>query len=293
MAAHFGKLAGNTATEVNECKGQARRWCFTWNNYPCDDEIDQWTKKCGYSYYIYSKEIAPETGTPHLQGYMEFSSGKRFETLHKANKSVHWSKCKGTQEQNIKYCTKTDGEVKTDGTPGQQGKRTDLDDAREIIDRGGTLLDVAENNFGSFVRYHRGFKEYQFMKQQKEAQSWRDVKVSYWWGASGTGKTKKAFEEDFTLFRPMTGPTGVWWTGYAGQKTVLFDDFRGGVPIHVLLTWLDGYPIVVPIHGGSVQLQAVRIIITSNVPLEDLYKGVDDASRQALRRRIHDIQVFE
>lgn len=91
----------------------------------------------------------------------------------------------------------------------------------------------------------------------------------------------------------MTGPTGVWWTGYCGQKTVLFDDFRGGVPFHVLLTWLDGYPIVVPVHGGSVQLEATRIIITSNIPLEELYPNVDERQRLALKRRIHEDRHFD
>lgn len=279
-----------TATEVKNNK-QARRWCFTWNNYPDDTLIGEWLSNVGYSYYCIGKEIAPETGTPHLQGYIEFASGKRFETLKNTNSAIHWSICNGTQAQNQAYCKKG-GKWYEGGTPGAQGTRNDLEEARQIILKGGTMLDVADNNFGSFIRYHKGFEKYQYLLQQKQAQLWRDVKVSYWWGDSGTGKTKLAFEEDPLLFRPMTGPTGVWWTGYQGQKTVLFDDFRGGVPIHVLLTWLDGYPIVTPIHCGGVQLTACRFIITSNVPLENLYLGVDEQTRQALRRRISDIRHF-
>lgn len=158
---------------------QARRWCFTWNNYPGQEAVDKWADDVGPAYYVYGRELAPETGTPHLQGYIEFSSCKRLRTLKTADKSVHWTICKGTQAQNRVYCTKG-GDFVEHGTPGAQGTRNDLTESKDIIDRGGTLLDVAENNFGSFVRYHKGFEKYQSMLHQKNASKWRDLKVSYW-----------------------------------------------------------------------------------------------------------------
>lgn len=282
----------SSATEVKESK-QARRWCFTWNNPPETREaIEAFITKSKCSYYVIGHEVAPTTGTKHLQGYMEFSAGKRLSTLKEVQKEIHWLICKGSQEDNYAYCTKG-GNFIEGGIKGQQGARTDLEDIRTTLRNGGSMLEVAEQNFGSFVRYHKGFEKYQYLLEQQAAQSWRTVNVSYWWGPTGTGKSRAAWTEDPNLYTLACGPTGMWWTGYTNQKTVCFDDFRGnGVQLHVLLRWLDGYPVQVPVHGGMVWLKCVRIIITSNIPLESLYPGVDEASREALKRRITDIRHF-
>lgn len=279
------------ATQMKKGK-QARRWCFTWNNPPEDNVvIKSFIEMSHCSYYVIGYEIAPTTGTKHLQGYMEFSSGKRFETLKQLNNSIHWSVCNGSQEQNKIYCTKG-GIWIEGGTPGQQGHRTDLEESRQIIDRGGSMLDVAENNFGSFVRYHRGFERYQYLIQQRAATQWRQVEVFYLWGETGTGKTRSVREANPIVFCPIDSNTGTWWTGYNGEKVILFDDFRGTVPLHTFLKWLDGYPVQVPVHGGATFLNAEKIYITSNVPLEELYRNCDQRSRDALRRRINTISYF-
>lgn len=50
---------------------RVKRFCFTLNNYTEDDikklqeYAQEWTQ-----FAIIGKEIAPTTGTPHLQGYM-------------------------------------------------------------------------------------------------------------------------------------------------------------------------------------------------------------------------------
>lgn len=301
----------NAATEVKNIdpSSEKRRWCFTWNNPPTGYEtvgskfsgtgqaelLPSWQvilKRTEPRYYVVGYEIAPTTGTPHLQGYVEFRSGKRLRTLHDVCKEIHWDACKGDQASNIKYCTK--GGVFCEwGEKGEQGKRTDLTEIRDTIANGGTMLDVAEQNFGSYVRYHRGFERYQYLIEQQSASQWRDVRVSYYWGDSGTGKSRAAWDEDRGLFAIPDSNTGTWWTGYTNQKTVLLDDFRGTVPLHTLLKWLDGYPVQVPIHGGMTWLKATRIIITSNVPIESLYQNCDERSKQALRRRIHEVRFFE
>ncbi len=54
----------------NNCNRRYRNIVFTWNNYTLEEyyyilESDIWT------YVIVAKEICPDTGTPHLQGYGE------------------------------------------------------------------------------------------------------------------------------------------------------------------------------------------------------------------------------
>lgn len=105
-------------------KGQGalkRTWVFTWNNYP-----DNWkdlfeNTRDKLAGYVVGKEIAPTTGTPHLQGWVDFGRGKRGRwTQLKLPKEIHWSPAKGNASQNYTYCTK-EGEFEVYGT-GKEAK---------------------------------------------------------------------------------------------------------------------------------------------------------------------------
>ena len=107
-------VGGNTKPQ-HPCKKLIHpsiRWCFTLNNYSEDNVklicaiVPQQCKYC-----CFSKEIAPSTGTPHLQGYLEFKKKHRpFEVFkvynEKNNLCISWQKAKGNKEQNKAYCTK-------------------------------------------------------------------------------------------------------------------------------------------------------------------------------------------
>lgn len=55
---------------------QSRKWIFTWNNYPPNYRTILDAIECRY--ICWGEEVAPTTGTPHLQGFIAFSnSGKR------------------------------------------------------------------------------------------------------------------------------------------------------------------------------------------------------------------------
>lgn len=84
------------------------RWCFTLNNYSnfdYDNICAKCVKYCRYA--IIGKERAPNTGTLHLQGYIEFR--KRMRPIGTfGNPCIHWEVAKGTKEHNIDYCSKED-----------------------------------------------------------------------------------------------------------------------------------------------------------------------------------------
>jgi len=81
----------------------ARKWCFTWNNYE-SDAIKFLENLLENHEYIIGEEVG-EQGTPHLQGYVRFKNKVRPLSIIKSDK-IHWTKCKGTHEQNIIYCGK-------------------------------------------------------------------------------------------------------------------------------------------------------------------------------------------
>lgn len=91
----------------------AKRWCFTWNNYP-DDWQDMLKDREGLlDGYIAGREKGSQ-GTPHIQGWVEFPKKNRWTAL-KLPKQIHWEVARGSDADNYKYCTK-DGDFVTYGT---------------------------------------------------------------------------------------------------------------------------------------------------------------------------------
>lgn len=80
-------------------------WCFTLNNYTseqCDVIQSSIKKYCKVGFF--NKEVG-QSGTPHLQGYIEFI--KKDRPLQKFGiKEIHWAKAKGNKDQNFEYCSK-------------------------------------------------------------------------------------------------------------------------------------------------------------------------------------------
>lgn len=63
--------------------------------------------------WIYGKEICPTTGTPHIQGYVEFKKKCRpIETL--GSREIHWLSCEANRAANVSYCSK-DGDYRSSG----------------------------------------------------------------------------------------------------------------------------------------------------------------------------------
>lgn len=87
-----------------------RRWCGTLNNYTSFD-LSQLSHTFSEYKYIIGEEVG-ESGTPHLQIYIEHKDAIRLLTLKRIDPRIHWEACRGTREDNIKYCSK-DGKFKT------------------------------------------------------------------------------------------------------------------------------------------------------------------------------------
>jgi len=114
-----------------------RHWCFTLNNYTQDDiaKLQLLSGKCRY--LLYGKEVG-HSGTPHLQGFVSFSSPRKVTALHKLFQA-HWSVARDVAAS-VAYCKK-DGDITEFGfSPADsrlnQGKRTDLEGLRDAINEG-------------------------------------------------------------------------------------------------------------------------------------------------------------
>lgn len=107
-----------------------------------------------------------------------------------------------------------------------------------------------------------------------------------YWGRTGSGKSKRAFEEagGDCYFKD---PRSKFWCGYQGQSHVIIDEFRGAIDLSHMLRWLDRYPVIVEIKGSSRPLKATKFWITSNVDPRLWYPDADRETIEALVRRLN------
>lgn len=134
-------------------------------------------------------------------------------------------------------------------------------------------------------------------KMQTTKGKTRKVTVKWYWGATGTGKTRKAHDEcgeDVWV----SGKDLNWFDGYNGQQAVILDDLRSNsCDWGFLLRILDIYNTInVPIKGGFAKWCPTLIIITAPCLPEEMFKNhsndqVWDAIEQ-LNRRINEFRNF-
>lgn len=269
---------------------QSRNWCFT-----DFEDIDFSTVYTEYSdiirYICWGQETCPKTGKLHQQGWVQFVNKKRMGGVKKilGSKKIHVETCRGSEEANDKYCRK-ENKYETRGKYIKMGERTDLEIVKKMIDNGCKMKEVADAQFGSFVRYHTGFTKYKEMVDEERASEFRQVKTSIYWGATGTGKTRLAMENDDVY--KITGDSLEWWDGYSGQKTLVIDEYSNQVKITKMLNILDGYKLRLPIKGGFTYANWTRVIITTNLGPSELHTHANEEHVNAFKRRISEWREF-
>ena len=238
---------------------------WTLNNYT-DEEVDAVRESVlreDVAYVCFGKEVG-ESGTNHLQGYMEFTKKFRLGGVKRIRGfgRVHLEVRRGTREQAVEY-TKKEGNWEEHGEVVQsnQGRRNDLLKIKDAIDAGASERDIADEYFGQWVRYRKSFQAY---RQLRSNGGLREVEVYCIWGYPGTGKTRLVYSMEPSLFI-QSDPSLTWFDGYAGEEAVLLDDYRGDGNEAFVLRLLDRYPLRVPVKGGFVNWQPLRIYITSNM----------------------------
>jgi len=115
--------------------------------------------------------------------------------------------------------------------------------------------------------------------------------VFCYWGTTGTGKSRLAWESAGMDAFPKD-PNTKFWDGYSGQSKIVIDEFRGAISISHILRWLDRYPVIVEVKGSSCVLCATEIYFTSNLDPRQWYPELDDETLSALMRRFTQITHF-
>lgn len=272
----------------------SRRWCVTDNTIEEDFAAADWKDKFPTTAYfsVWQKEKAA-SGKIHIQGYIKFEKPIRLAGLKKALGNVHAEPAKGSDEQCITYCSKEDTRIEGPFTYGQnkeERQRTDLKRIYEKLNEGSSLLEVLEDQPESFIKFHRGIEKAQSLIMQKRFREYRQVQVHVIYGKTRAGKTRFCMEQDPNLYKQDCKNDKLWFDGYQGEKTILFDDFYGQVKIADMLKYLEGYRCRCEVKGGFTYAGWTTVYITSNVHPDKWYKGVPAEVKEALMARITSIK---
>lgn len=264
-------------------RDRSRAWVFTLNNYT--DEQQSLVQSIDCRYLVYGREVAPTTGTQHLQGFISFHNQKDFSAVRKIfPDGTHLEKKKASDFLAAAYCKK-EGDYFEKGEIPNQGKRTDLDNVREIIkstNKMRAVVDVAQS-------YQSVKMAEQILKYHEPPRTWKP-EVFWFCGSTGTGKSRLAYEmlgdDCYTCLS-----TGRWFDGYDAHENVLIDDMRKDfMKFHELLRLLDRYAMRVETKGGTRQFLAKKIIITSCYRPEEMFSTREDIRQ--LIRRLDKIYIF-
>lgn len=262
---------------------RSRNWTYTLNNY--SDEDIALVRGLITTYHVCGREVG-DSGTPHLQGYIEMETQQTLSALKKKLPKAHLEVAKGNADQNKVYCTKDKDVLLETGKPKRQGNRTDIDAVRENLADGANMRAVVET-----ARSLQSIRMAEiYLTYHEEKRDWKPV-VKWFYGPAGSGKTRQAHAESVDPF--VCGNTIKWWQGYDKHEHVIVDDFRTSFcKLDELLKLLDRYPFLVECKGSSRQLLAKQIIVTSPYKPEHFYADTGEDIAQLLRR-IDEIRAFK
>lgn len=264
-----------------------RSYCFTLNNYT-EAECELLRQLGGYvKYLVFGREVAPDTGTPHLQGYVTFNSPATLAAAkRKISPRAHLEPAKGSAADNFDYCSKDKDFEEFGVRPIRQpGKRTDLEDVKQAILDGKTL---AEAILEGKARSYQGIKMYDFIRRKiyrRPAMDKPELVICI--GPSGTGKTSWA-EQYLGDYENVPSAGIGWFEGVDNCENVIFDDLRikDRNVFALFLQMFNRNPkMQLPVKGGFVDWSCRRAVITCleiediRVPYEKIYQLLRRADR--------------
>lgn len=263
----------------------AKNFQVTVNNEAIDVVLS-YLRKLKPNYLVACKEKAPSSGHVHYHAYAQYPNCRRLSL--KKLEGAHLEVCRGSPEQNEAY-------IKKDG---------------EIICEEGELRRCSKWSIKGFKEMSKDEREdlppqmYNIVKKLNDAENKKmkgteyykgKINVYWYWGESGSGKTRHAVEQigerDFNEVKY----DGNFWHGVTEDTDIaLYDDWRDGhMKPTELINFIDYNRHVMNVKGGSIRNNYKEIYITTLQDPEKIYANVPEETRKQWLRRIKEIIHFE
>lgn len=245
---------------------------------------------------IVSVETGGKTKKKHLQCYLEMKNAKTMSACKKAyfGAKSHLEMRRGTPFEAWTYCEMECKPLFTKGvapTEDEDAPTSGWDAIKEAIDGGSDEYSIMNEYPSFYARYSTGIGK---MIHQRDLHTkmnkWRNVTVTYLYGATGVGKTRGVLEaaDDPTLVYRVSNYQNPF-DGYCGQDIILFEEFRSSLPVEKMLIYLDGYYCALPCRYADKMANWTQVFIVSNIPLTEQYSLIQEnhpETYEALERRV-------
>ena len=282
-------------------KGASRDWMAT---LKYEDYSREYVEEALSPYdYIGQLESGEKTGYLHWQVYIQNATPIRFETLKSKFPTGNFMKRLGTKWEAHSYVTKDETamgvSIQSEGyevPPMEFTSGSEVERLRDALLGGATAGELILNDVGA-ARHLRYIREFEAeLGAATHGKTMREVEVRYVFGPAGCGKTRGFYDEhgfdDVYSVSTYAHP----WDRYAGEATILLDEFVGQLDLEFLLKFLDRYPLQLPARYADRWAAFSRVVMLSNQPIEAAYPGVHAAVPEqwrALTRRVTSYQYMD
>ena len=290
----------------------SRKWQLTINNPLEKGYTHEKIKECfnqfkNIVYWCMCDEIG-DNGTPHTHVYMLFANAVMFETMKNRFPEAHFENARGKNIDNRNYIRKEGKwaddkkretnlietfEESGEMPPDRQGSNTVSEDIIELIKEGKSDKEILEAFPSCMNRLDKVERARQTLLEDKYRDEFRLLNVTYIWGTTGTGKTRGIMEQfGYRNVYRVTNYANPF-DGYKGEDVIVFEEFRSDIKISQMLNYLDGYPVPLPCRYADKTACYHKVYITTNIPLSEQYKNVQQEAPttwEAFLRRINTVE---
>lgn len=279
-------------------KNKYRAYVFTIPNYD-EEDIDLLQKLYDDKMpntFVVGKEIAPTTGTPHLQGYIYFLNQHYPKSLLRYIHKGFIDQARGSPQQNIEYCSKS-GDMLFDVVMERQmrSKRNDVLGQKivELCEKK-TPSEIMKEEPGLWLSYSAQILRTLNALSKEIPPTWDGLlcQKNVWiYGPPRTGKSRWAHSQTNSYMHKLPNK---WWNGYSlSVDCVIYEDFdpnSKGMAQYIKI-WSDRYPFTAEVKGTSITIDPGRwfFIVTSNYSIDECFENSQDV--EAIKSRFTTIWV--
>lgn len=260
---------------------KAKNFCLTQNDMDRLGDTLEYLRSLKPNYLLCGREKAPTTGHIHAQIYVQFPVS-RLPSIKKLC-GAHIEKCRGSPEQNVRYCKKDRDIIVEEGAPrlcnSHSIKAVKLMTKEERSELNINLYNIV-NKINTEENKYINSKDY-----------FKKVDVYFVYGPSGIGKTKWCIEQINGIFNEVKYD-GTFWHGVTEDcDTCLYDDWRDShMKPAEFINFIDYTRHVMNVKGSTIRNNYSRIFITSIQDPHLIYPQSKEESTQWIRR-IHCIDL--
>lgn len=238
-------------------------------------------------------EKCPETGSMHVHIALVLSEARKFQLLRTAMIDA-WSCTRHNfrviynLDGAVKYCSKAETRVAGPFVYGaahvaKQGKRNDIDDAAELIGKlskegksNREIMEILSEQMPRVVvKFPNGIKELIACRNKRPGFQELEEIILYV-GSTGSGKSHRAdaLSPGSTYKSMYKKNSNLYFDGYNGHETLLFEEFAGGITFTDFKGLMDRKPnflggsarwqLTGSAAGSNMDFRSKRIALTSN-----------------------------